>query len=97
MALFPFFINLENVQGYVIGSGEHAQEKIEKLKPYHPKLKLISEDDFRAVCLEEKPFYVIVAGKNSEINHQIANFCREKNILVNVVDDPVYCDFYFRL
>ena len=95
MALFPFFINLENVQGYVIGSGEHAQEKIEKLKPYHPKLKLISEDDFRAVCLEEKPFYVIVAGKNSEINHQIANFCRERNILVNVVDDPVYCDFLF--
>ena len=43
MALFPFFINLENVQGYVIGSGEHAQEKIEKLKPYqNPKVQIFA-------------------------------------------------------
>ena len=31
MALFPFFINIENAHGIIIGTGKHAVEKIERL------------------------------------------------------------------
>ena len=34
MALFPFFMNIEGKEGLVIGSGKHAQEKMERLEPY---------------------------------------------------------------
>ena len=43
MALFPFFVNIENQTGMIIGTGMHAREKIERLKPYGPKLKIIEE------------------------------------------------------
>lgn len=95
MALFPFFVNIENAHGLVIGTGKHAQDKIEKLKPYNPKLTVISEEEFRESDLEEFPVFVIVAGKDVEQNHRIARMCRKRRILVNVVDDPEYCDFVF--
>lgn len=37
---------------------------------------------------------VIASTDNTEINQQIYHDCRERNILVNVADNPPYCDFY---
>lgn len=95
MALFPFFVNIENVQGLIIGTGKHAMEKIEKLKPYGAKLTVISEEEFQEKCLEELPAFVVVAGEDPEQNHRIARLCQEKRIPVNVVDDQEYCSFIF--
>lgn len=95
MALFPFFVNIEKAHGLIIGTGKHAQEKIEKLKPYGAKLTVISEADFRESDLDTFPVFVIVAGKDEEQNHEIAQMCRERRIPVNVTDDPKYCDFVF--
>lgn len=95
MALFPFFINLENAHGLIIGTGKHAQEKIERLKPYGPKLTVVEEEKFTESLLDTLPAFVIVAGENQEENHKIAKMCRERRILVNVVDDQEYCDFIF--
>ena len=95
MALFPFFINIEGAKGLVVGSGRHAQEKIEKLRPYGPELTVISEADFKENTLDTAPAFVIVAGNDSEQNHEIAAQCRKHRIPVNVVDDPEYCDFIF--
>lgn len=95
MALFPFFINIEGANGLVVGSGRHAQDKIEKLSPYGPELTVISEADFQESMLDIAPAFVIVAGNDSEQNHEIAAMCRKRRILVNVVDDPEYCDFIF--
>ena len=95
MALFPFFVNIENVQGLIIGTGKHAMEKIEKLKPYGANLTVISEEEFQEKCLEELPAFVVVAGENPEQNHRIAKLCQEKRIPVNVVDDQEYCSFIF--
>ncbi len=36
---------------------------------------------------------VIAATDNGELNHQVATLCMDKNILVNVVDDPAWCSF----
>ena len=32
MPLFPFFMNIEGANGLIVGTGKHAQEKIERLK-----------------------------------------------------------------
>ncbi len=38
---------------------------------------------------------VIAATDNKELNRQISADCRGAGVLVNVVDDPAYCDFIF--
>lgn len=37
---------------------------------------------------------VIATTDDPEVNIQVYNDCRAKNILVNVADNPPYCDFY---
>ena len=37
---------------------------------------------------------VIVATDNEEVNKQIYNDCKARNLLVNVADNPPLCDFY---
>lgn len=37
---------------------------------------------------------VVATTDRTEINEQIYHDCRERNILVNVADNPPYCDFY---
>ena len=31
MPLFPFFMNIEGATGLIVGTGKHAQEKIQRL------------------------------------------------------------------
>ena len=95
MALFPFFVDLEGKEGLIIGTGKHAQEKIQRLEPFRPRLRIIPEGEFSEKDLESLPAFVIAAGKDVEENHKIAKLCRKKRILVNVVDDQEYCDFIF--
>ena len=95
MALFPFFVNIEGAEGLVIGTGKHAQEKIERLKPYGPNLSVIPEGKFKESDLESVPAFVIAAGDDREENHRISALCRQRRIPVNVVDDQEYCDFIF--
>ena len=47
------------------------------------------EDDLDGVSV------VIAATSDLELNHRIYKECRARDLLVNVVDDPDYCDFYF--
>ncbi len=95
MALFPFFVDIEGKEGLIIGTGKHAQEKNKRFEPYGPQLRIIPEGEFSEKDLESLPAFVIVAGDDKEENHRIAMICREKRILVNVVDDQEYCDFIF--
>ena len=111
MALFPFFVNIEGANGLITGGGKHALEKIQRLKPYGPKLRVISKEflpeieadndlellyrDFKESDLDSMPAFVIVAGHDAEENHKISALCRERRIPVNVVDDQEYCDFIF--
>lgn len=111
MTLFPFFMNIEGAKGIVIGGGKHALEKIERLRPYGPKIHVIAPEfrqeieenpelelsyrKFEESDLDSMPFFVIVAGEDAEENHKIAALCRARRILVNVVDDQEYCDFIF--
>ena len=96
MALFPFFVNIEGARGLIIGTGKHAEEKIQRLQPYGPCLTISPEGKFKESDLEPVPAFVIAAGDDREENHRISALCRERRIPVNVVDDQEYCDFIFR-
>lgn len=37
---------------------------------------------------------VIATTDNEEVNKQVHAVCKERNILVNLADNPPYCDFY---
>lgn len=111
MTLFPFFMNIEGAKAILTGGGKHALEKIERLKPYGPKLHVIAPEflqeieenpelelsyrNFEESDLDSMPAFVIVAGEDAEENHKIAALCRARRILANVVDDQEYCDFIF--
>ena len=111
MALFPFFIDIKNKKALLIGGGKHALEKIEKLRPFEVKLKVIATEvcreieedttielirrEFRESDLTREVSFVIAASDDVELNHQISALCQNKRILVNVVDDQPYCQFIF--
>lgn len=110
MGYFPFFIDLEGREGLVVGGGATALRKLEKLRPYGPVLTAAAPDfcpeirgmdgvsllrrPFDPALLEGK-FFAVAATDNRALNHQIAALCREKGILVNVVDDREVCTFLF--
>lgn len=111
MALFPFFMDISGKEGLIFGGGKHALEKVQRLKPYGPRLKVIAEGfspeieqlsdvtliyrAFQESDLDTLPAFVIAAGEDPEENHRIAALCRQRRIPVNVVDDQEYCDFIF--
>ena len=42
MAYFPFFIDIENKKGLIVGGGRIAAHKAEKVKPFGVKITIIS-------------------------------------------------------
>lgn len=111
MSLFPFFVDLKNQKGYIVGGSKHAYEKILRLLPYEVDLNVFAESfnsDIEALNdiqlikrrltvedLNDRPLFVIAADDDADYNHEISRLCKERNILVNVVDDQDYCDFIF--
>ena len=49
MAYFPFFIDIEEANGLIIGGGKQVLGKIEKLLHYKPKLRVITAEALDAV------------------------------------------------
>lgn len=110
MGYFPFFVDIEGRNGLIVGGGRIAAHKVEKLLPFSPKLTVtapeISQElmenplldcrkrEFADSDLEGK-FFVVAASGSRELNRHVAKLCREKNILVNVVDDKEACGFLF--
>lgn len=53
----------------------------------------VIEDGYDAKYLVNK--HMVVAATNDlDVNIQVYTECKERNILVNVADNPPYCDFY---
>lgn len=110
MAYFPFFVDLSGKVGLIVGGGIVALRKIEKLMPFGPILTvaapkflpevetcsglILLQQPFAAELLDGKAF-VIAATDDAAVNREIAALCRERNIPVNVVDDPDACTFLF--
>lgn len=110
MGYFPFFIELSDREGLIVGGGSVAARKVEKLLPYGPRLTVVAQaiaDEIArqfGLTLIRGPFapemlagkaFVIAATDNRELNHEIAALCAAQQIPVNVVDDPEACTFLF--
>lgn len=107
----PIMLNLQEKKIIVIGGGQIAKQKIEKLVEYGgtvivvsltflPELKTMGE---HVLCVEKTyeksdiqgAFFVISATNDRLINETVYNDCHELGILCNVVDVPDLCDFIF--
>ncbi len=53
----------------------------------------LTNDRYHLDYLDDKHI-VIVATNSKETNIKIYNDCKKRNLLVNVADNPNYCDFY---
>lgn len=110
MSYFPFFIDIQDKNGLIVGGGRIAAHKIEKLRPFGAKLTVVApalleelKADGAVVCLEREfrdsdiqdMTFVIAATDDRELNAHISSICQEKGILVNVVDDKENCGFIF--
>lgn len=110
MAYFPFFRDLTGLPGLIVGGGQVALRKAEKLLSYGPKLTAAAPcicPEFRAlpgVTLLEQPFspellegmaFVIAATDDRALNHEISLCCRDRSIPVNVADCREDCTFLF--
>ena len=110
MGYFPFFVDLEGREGLIIGGGTVAARKVRKLLPYGPRLTVAAPEilpelaglpdvtlvhrAFSPDMLEGK-FFVIAATGDAGVNRAAATLCRERGVLVNVVDDKDGCGFLF--
>lgn len=70
-------------EGFITDIIELSQKK---------SIKLIT-GSYSSIALERKHI-VIAATNNLKVNLKIYSDCKVRNILVNVADNPVYCDFY---
>lgn len=109
MAYFPFYIDIENKNILVVGGGTVALRKIEKLSHFKPSITVVSPKicreilKFNVKAVEREfddndlngAFCVISATDNEQVNSHIFELCKEKNILVNTVDDKEKCGFIF--
>ena len=66
--------------------------EIKELAAQHPSVRLIERPFFNEDLTEMQ--LAVVATENRELNHEIRNEAKRRNILVNVADTPDLCDFY---
>ena len=110
MAYFPFFIDIKDRKILIVGGGNVALRKAEKLLPFDAEITVVAP----SICYEfsELPgvrlvwrnyrdsdlynaFAVIAATNDRVLNSHIYELCTQLGILVNTVDDPENCGFYF--
>lgn len=110
MGYFPFYIDIENKSCIVVGGGTVALRKIEKLMPFGPDITVIADEicdelaGIKGISIISRSFkdsdlnnafMAIGATDSQEVNRHIFDLCRERNILVNCVDDKDNCIFIF--
>ena len=71
-------------------SKEFSPDVVSLAKDY--KVSLI-EDAYKISYLKGKQI-VVATTDDLDVNLQVYNDCKKENILVNLADNPPYCDFY---
>lgn len=110
MGYFPFFIDIKNKKCIIVGGGNVAARKIEKLLPFEPDITVIAPKisdeiiSFKGIKFINRKFidedinnafFVISASDDKQLNAHIFKLCSEKNIPVNTVDGRDKCGFIF--
>ena len=108
MAYFPFFIDIKKKKCLVVGGGNIAYQKVKVLLDFDADVTVISKEcnqRIQDLCpwiqkeielTDVLSFFLVVCATNDkELNHRISMYCKEKNILVNAVDQKEDCTFIF--
>jgi siroheme synthase-like protein len=110
LAYFPFFVDLAQKSGLIVGGGAVAKRKVEKLLPYGPRLTVVAPrfcpelEQMNGPTFLRREFspenlagmyFAVAASDDPAVNRQVSDLCRQRNILVNVVDDKAACTFLF--
>ncbi|MCP4002345.1 MAG: uroporphyrinogen-III C-methyltransferase [Gammaproteobacteria bacterium] len=109
MDFLPIFLNIQNRPCLVVGGGPVALRKAELLLSAGAAVKVVAPEiraefaDLKPApeCLQEEfqPHHldgtaiVIVATSSQKINTNISKLAMERDIPVNVVDNPALCSF----
>lgn len=102
-------ILLKNQKILLIGGGNVALQKAEVLSHNRIDFKVIAQDLHKKILktthnIEQKSFkikdigdyhIIIDATGNKRVTKKLLAYKKRNNILLNVVDVPEYCDFYF--
>ena len=111
MGYFPFMIELADARGLIVGGGNVAYDKAVRIGEFGAKLRVVAptvDDRFWKLenveiarrsfvndDIDDELAFVIVATNDEVLNREIANRCRERRILVNVVDSKEDSSFFF--
>ncbi len=113
MSYFPMYIDLTDKKILIVGGGNIALEKLEKLVQFTKDITIIAKEVkyntytlIKEHCLSyyqrgykrgdiDNFDIVVVATDDIDMQKDIYLESRDKNILVNSVDNTKYCDFIF--
>lgn len=108
-APFPMFFSLKGKKIYVIGGGQIAERRIGSLSDFGADITVISPEIMDAIKQYKvswikdvfqkeyiaNAYMVLACTGNEALNHEIAQFCKVENILVNNASCKEDCDFFF--
>jgi precorrin-2 dehydrogenase/sirohydrochlorin ferrochelatase len=111
MAYYPVNLNIAGRRCVVVGGGQVAERKVERLLECGARVAVLSrrlterlaglvgDGIVEHVDSEYDPekmgeaLLVIGATDREDVNEAVSRDCRNRGILVNIVDDPKRCDF----
>ena len=92
-APFPLFL-APGATALVVGAGRVAARKAETLRSFGLAVETCSPERFEASVVGNFTL-VVAATADAAVNRAVYDACRAARVLVNVVDDPALCSFYF--
>lgn len=109
MSYFPLFVELSGKKCVIVGGGQVARRKAEKLLDFGAEITVIAPkiceklEKLRVRTIHREfadsdltgAFLVIAATNDPEINHIIYTLCVSQHIPINSVDDADNCTFVF--
>jgi siroheme synthase-like protein len=91
--MLPVILNLTGKRCLILGDNEEARRKADQLAAQGAEVEL-QRSPFRPGDLEG--FYLAVAaGPDRSLNPMIASEARRRGVILNCLDDPEHCDFFF--
>lgn len=92
-APFPLFL-APGATALVVGAGRVAARKAGTLRSFGLAVETCAPDRFVASAVGNFTL-VVAATADAVCNRAVYDACRAARVLVNVVDDPALCSFYF--
>ena len=107
--MFPLVVDLRSRRVLVIGAGRVGAHKVSQLLAAGARVTVITEEVLSAIAPEiesmvrrsyqygdlDGAFLVVAATGDETVNDLIVEEARERNILLNVVDDAGRSNFFF--